>query len=178
MRIIAGTARGTRLESPAGTSVRPTLDRVRESLFNILGDSVQDIAFLDLFAGTGAVGIEALSRGAERAVFVEHTVAHLELIQRNLTKAKLSDYARTVRCTVPQQLGVVGGSYEIVYADPPRSFVDYQTLSTSIHEAGLLAESGRFIIETPTGVQFDNDLGDLHLQDTRVYGDTRLTIFS
>lgn len=178
MRVIAGTARGVRLESPSGTRIRPTLDRVRESLFNILGELVQDIAFLDLFAGTGAVGIEALSRGAKCAVFVDSAANHLALVQRNLDKTKLSDSARTVRCVLPEGLGAVGGSYDIIYADPPREFTDYQTLIEALSEKNLLAESGRIILETPAGTRFDEPIGGLAPLDTRRYGDTRITIFT
>ena len=146
MRVIAGTARGVRLESPSGSKVRPTLDRVRESLFSILGESVLDVGFLDLFAGTGAVGIEALSRGAAKAVFVDSSVNHLALVQRNLAKTKLGARARTVRCSLPDRVHVIGGTFEIIYADPPRMFADYQTLLDGIQSAGLLAESGRIIL--------------------------------
>lgn len=178
MRVIAGTARGVRLESPSGKGIRPTLDRVRESLFNILGDSVQDIAFLDLFAGTGAIGIEALSRGAKNAVFVDSVAGHLALVQRNLEKTKLSDRARTVRCALPERLGAVGGSYAIVYADPPRAFTDYQTLCESLGEKSLLAKSGRFILETRSDIRFDEPIGGLTPLETRKYGETRITIFT
>ncbi len=178
MRVIAGTARGVHLESPPGTEIRPTLDRVREALFNILGDTVQDTAFLDLFAGTGAVGIEALSRGANRAVFADHASPHIELIKRNLSKTKLIHDARTVRCKLPEQFGLIGGAFDIVYADPPRTFTSYQTLSDALLSAKLLAESGRFILETPKGCTFDESLGGLNMLDTRTYGDTRLTIFT
>jgi 16S rRNA (guanine(966)-N(2))-methyltransferase RsmD len=178
MRVIAGTARGTRLESPSGNDVRPTLDRVRESVFNILGDSVQDVAFLDLFAGTGANGIEALSRGAKLAVFADRVTDHLALIQRNLTKTKLADYARTARCTLPDQLSAIGGSYEIVYADPPHVFKDYQTLIDALGNADLIADSGRLILETRADVTFDEEIGGMVPLDSRTWGDTRITIFT
>jgi len=178
MRVIAGTARGTRLESPSGSDVRPTLDRVRESLFNILGDSVQDVSFLDLFAGTGANGIEALSRGAKSAVFVDRVSDHLAMVQRNLNKTKLADFGRTVRCTLPDQISAIGGSYEIVYADPPHAFEDYQTLIAAIANVGLVAELGRFILETRAKVIFDKQVSGLTPSDTRKWGDTRITIFT
>ncbi len=178
MRIIAGTARGVRLESPSGNHIRPTLDRVRESVFNILGDHVHDVAFLDMFAGTGAVGIEALSRGAKSAVFVDYASDQIALVQRNLAKANLSEAARLVRCKLPGQLGIVGGAYEIVYADPPRTFTDYQTLAEALLESGLIAKQGRFILETPKETILADDLGGLLLSDSRTYGDTRISIFT
>ncbi len=178
MRVIAGTARGVRLESPKDSKVRPTLDRVRESLFNILGESVLDVGFLDLFAGTGAVGIEALSRGAAQAVFVDSSANHIALVQRNLDKAKLARNARTVRCALPDRMSAVGGAFEIIYADPPRMFTNYQTLAESIRTNGLLTESGRIILETAAKRPLDDELGGYTAVDSRTYGDTQLTIFT
>lgn len=178
MRVIAGTARGVRLESPKDSKVRPTLDRVRESLFSILGESVLDVGFLDLFAGTGAIGIEALSRGAAHAVFVESAANHIALVQRNLEKAKLAAKARTVRCSLPDRISAVGGTFEIIYADPPRMFTDYQTLVEAIQKNGLLAESGRIILETAAKRPLGDVLGSYTAVDSRRYGDTQLTIFT
>lgn len=178
MRIIAGSARGVRLESPAGMDVRPTLDRVRESLFNILGTSVQDAKVLDLFAGTGAIGIEALSRGADHAVFVDENAAHLAVVERNLVKAKLSERARVLRLSIPGQLHLIRDSFDIVYADPPRVFSDYQTLAESIIAANILRASGRFILETGADTTFEAPLDGLTPSDSRTYGHTRVTIFT
>lgn len=178
MRVIAGTARGVRLESPKDSKVRPTLDRVRESLFSILGESVLDVAFLDLFTGTGAIGIEALSRGAAQAVFVDSAADNVALVQRNLEKTRLAAHARTVRCALPDRLGAVGGTFEIIYADPPRGFTDYQTLAVAVQKHGLLAESGRFILESAAKRPLEDRLGSYTAVDSRTYGETRLTIFT
>jgi 16S rRNA (guanine966-N2)-methyltransferase len=100
MRVIAGTAKGRKLKSVPGEGTRPVTDRVKESLFDILGADVRDAHFLDLFAGTGGVGIEALSRGAAEAVFVEQGRAALETIRANLTITRLANRARIVRADV------------------------------------------------------------------------------
>src|SRR4051812_17540965 len=97
MRVISGTAKGRQLKRVPGESTRPIMDRVKEALFNILGDNIRDGAFLDLYAGTGSVGIEALSRGAERAVFVENTRAAIKTIEENLAVTGLSEYGEIVR---------------------------------------------------------------------------------
>ena len=109
MRIIAGIARGRRIESPAGWSTRPTLDRVRESLFNILAPRVPGAAFLDLFAGTGANGLEALSRGAVRAVLVDNDPAALAVIRRNTTLCGFTDTAQCLRLDLPTGLDRIPG---------------------------------------------------------------------
>jgi 16S rRNA (guanine966-N2)-methyltransferase len=178
VRVIAGSAGGVRLESPRGTEVRPTLDRVRESLFNILGESIRDAAVLDLFAGTGAIGIEALSRGASSAVAVDRSAGHSALIERNLAKTKLRDRGRVLQLSIPDQLGVIGEAFDLVYADPPRSFRDFERLAESIALAGLLVKSGRFVLETAASTVFDGPLGGLRPFDSRVYGHTRITIFA
>src|SRR5437870_4293923 len=106
MRVVAGTARGRRLDAPPGTATRPTSDRVRESVFNSLGslDLVVGATVVDLFAGSGAMGIEALSRGAERATFVESDAAAARVITANLERCGLSDRGRVVASTVERYL--------------------------------------------------------------------------
>jgi 16S rRNA (guanine(966)-N(2))-methyltransferase RsmD len=112
MRVIAGVARGTRLVAPRGAEVRPTSDAMRETLFQILGDAVVDARFLDLFAGSGAVGIEALSRGASCCVLVERSPPCIEANRRNLEATRLDDRARehgTVRRGVRRSAVRLGG---------------------------------------------------------------------
>lgn len=122
MRVIAGSAKGVRLKSPPHGRVRPTTDRIRTVLFDMLGQLVIGSQFLDLCAGTGAVGIEALSRGAERAVFVELDGRCIETIKANLLLTKLFDRAKIVkgdaRRKLPQLLAD-GERFDIVFLDPP-----------------------------------------------------------
>lgn len=122
MRVIAGTSKGVRLKSPPHGRVRPTTDRIRTVLFDMLGQLVIGSQFLDLCAGTGAVGIEALSRGAERAVFIELDGRCIETIKANLLLTKLFDRARIVkgdaRRKLPQLLAE-GERFDIVFMDPP-----------------------------------------------------------
>ncbi len=122
MRVIAGAARGRPLKTVKGLAVRPTTDRVRESLFNVLQPLVAGSVFLDLFAGSGAVGIEALSRGADRAVFVEQAGTHLKIIADNLDKTGLRDRAELLRGDVLNMipsLGVRGERFDLIFLDPP-----------------------------------------------------------
>lgn len=118
MRVIAGAAKGTRLAAvPAG--VRPLSDRAREGFFSSLGESVEGARVLDLFAGTGAVGIEALSRGAASAVFMDSSPAAVETIEENLRRAKLGSSARVVRGDAFRGLPLGMGPYDVLFVDPP-----------------------------------------------------------
>jgi 16S rRNA (guanine966-N2)-methyltransferase len=120
MRVIAGTARGTPLVAPRGSRTRPITDRVKETLFAILGERVPDGRVLDLYAGSGAVGIEALSRGAEHADFVEHDRAAMVALERNLERTRLGDRARVHAADVERFLASSdGGPWDLVVLDPP-----------------------------------------------------------
>jgi 16S rRNA (guanine(966)-N(2))-methyltransferase RsmD len=125
MRIIAGTARRTRLHTVPGDRVRPTTDAMREVLFSSIAGDVPGARFLDLFAGTGAVGIEALSRGAEFAVFVDHDQRCVDTVHENLALARLEDRGEAIRRDVLQALPQVARAYEsfdIVFLDPPYAY--------------------------------------------------------
>ena len=122
MRVIAGKARRLPLISPEGKDTRPTTDRIKETLFNILQDEVPGCHFLDLFSGSGGIGIEALSRGAKEAVFVEFGKEALACIRTNLNKTKLMDQATVLPVEVSygiSKLEKMGKKFDVVYADPP-----------------------------------------------------------
>lgn len=122
MRVIAGKARRLPLISPEGKDTRPTTDRIKETLFNILQDEVPGCHFLDLFSGSGGIGIEALSRGAKEAVFVEFGKEALACIRTNLNKTKLMDQATVLPVEVTygiSKLEKMGKKFDVVYADPP-----------------------------------------------------------
>ncbi len=124
MRVIAGSAGGLRLQYPRGADIRPTTDRVRESLFAGLGDEVTDQRFCDLYAGAGSVGIEALSRGAASAVFVDSDRRCIEALDRNLRHTHLADRATVIRANLPgciERVWQNSGPFDIVFADPPYS---------------------------------------------------------
>lgn len=121
MRVIAGALRGKKLSQPSGRDIRPTSDKMRESVFNILGRRVQGARVLDLFAGTGALGIEALSRGAAFAVFLDHSGPAVRLIEKNLTLCGLSDRARIFKWDISRTLYGLrsAGGFDLVFLDPP-----------------------------------------------------------
>jgi len=121
MRIIAGTAKGRKLVCPKGSKTRPTSDRAREAIFSILGDLVVDANVLDLYAGTGAMGLEALSRGARQAVFVETDLAALQCLNTNIETCRYQDRSVVVSRPVISHLERLdpGDDFELVFADPP-----------------------------------------------------------
>jgi len=120
MRVIAGTAKGIPLQAVPGTGTRPISDRVKEAVFNILGESIIGSYVLDLFAGTGSVGIEALSRGAEQAVFVEKQPKAITTIRKNLQRARLQASARVVQADVFRFLAGEPEPFDLIYVAPPQ----------------------------------------------------------
>jgi 16S rRNA (guanine(966)-N(2))-methyltransferase RsmD len=177
MRVIAGTARGVTLNSPDGTDVRPTSDRVRESLFNILAPVINDSTFLDLFAGTGAVGIEALSRGAAGATFID--AASAGLIKANLAKAHLQSNAIVMMGDYSDALEKCKRNYtsfDIIYIDPPY-FQNLAQDSLKLIAAGsLLNKYGVAIVEVSRDENPPTEEG-FTVCDVRRYGKTKLIFY-
>ena len=175
MRIIAGEKRGARIFASKGHDTRPTSDRAREAAFNLVGP-VDGATVLDLFAGSGAYGLEALSRGAESAVFAEADPAACASIRRNL--AKLSFTAAMVLCrdaiqVLSEEAGA-GRRYDLVLADPPyRMFSDVQT-GLATYLPSVLAENGLAVVETHAREEPDLPLS---LRTSRRYGSARLSLF-
>lgn len=135
MRVIAGEAKGRPLVAARGGGTRSATDRIRETLFAILTPRLQDAVVLDLFAGAGTLGIEALSRGAARATFVEHSRQALAALRQNLRTTKLEDRAEVVATDVVSYLGRTGRSFDLVLCDPP--FADVELLGRVLGHEGL-----------------------------------------
>ena len=171
MRIVAGLYGGRRIAAPAGRSTRPTSDRVREALFSILGDAVHEARVLDLFAGSGALGIEALSRGAREAVFVDSDARAVAAVRANL--AALGAEAAVHRRDAFAWLASAAGTFDLVFADPPYSSAGLT--------AGRLAELLPPLLTDSSLTVTESDKRDplelpLPLADERTYGDTRIAI--
>jgi 16S rRNA (guanine(966)-N(2))-methyltransferase RsmD len=175
MRVIAGMYGGRRIAAPPGSRTRPTSDRVREALFSILGARVDGARVLDLFAGSGALGIEALSRGAESAVFVDDAPAAVRAIRANLDA--LGAGAEIRRADALRFLGAAPGSgaqYDLVFLDPPYRLAD--TLADRLSEAlpAVLAPGAVAVAESDRRAPLALDLPQL---DERRYGDTLIRIY-
>lgn len=177
MRVIAGSARGVPLFSPEGDALRPTLDRVRENLFNILQPWFPGARFLDLFAGTGANGIEALSRGAEAVTFVEADRTAMNLVRRNLEKTRLTDHAVCLQLRLPDHLGQVPGQYDVIFADPPYALEDLEGLLSAIAARDLLREDGILVLEHSRKRSVPEMVGGLTQTRHKKYGETSLSFY-
>jgi 16S rRNA (guanine966-N2)-methyltransferase len=178
VRIIAGSRKGARIFAPKGTDTRPTGDRVREAAFNLIGPGrVEDATVLDLFAGSGAMGLEALSRGAAHVTFVESDRDACRTINRNLDKLRLDD--ATVLCqdalTALRADARAGTRYDLVLVDPPyRRFSSLQNALIQ-HLPELLAPDGLLLLET--AADEEPELPPLAKRTSRRYGSARLTLF-
>jgi 16S rRNA (guanine966-N2)-methyltransferase len=171
VRIVAGEHRGARIFAPKGTDTRPTSDRVREAAFNLIG-SVDDASVLDLFAGSGAMGLEALSRGAASGVFVESDREACRAIERNLEKLRITS-ARIVQRDVLRALATERRTYDLVLCDPPYGYADRDRLGRYLARA--LAPDGLLVYET--GARDEPTVEGLGTRTSRTYGSARLTLF-
>ena len=157
MRVIAGSARRLLLKAPDGMDTRPTADRVKESLFNMLNPDLYGCAFLDLFSGSGAIGIEALSRGAQRAVLVDASMECAGIIKQNLEVTRLGENAEIINEDVYaaiERLGRRGDKFDIIFMDPPYAAGYYVPVMEAIKKADILAAEGYIVAESAKGVDF------------------------
>ncbi len=178
MRVVAGSAKGIRLAGVPGQGTRPISDRVKESLFNILGDWIVDARVLDLFAGTGSVGIEALSRGAAQATFVEKQTRAMKVIRDNLRRTSLSSFARVVQADVFRFLQEEAEPFDLIYVAPPQ----YQglwskTLIALEARPGWLGREGLVVVQIFPKEWQPLDLATLAMVDQRQYGSTMLCFY-
>ena len=177
MRVIAGIARSLKLKTPAGMNVRPTTDRIKETLFNILSPDIYGCTFLDLFCGSGAIGIEALSRGAERAVFVDDNRTSCQFANDNLVFTKLVDKAEVIRADArfaSDTLKSRGLQFDIVFLDPPYDKGFEKTVLEQASFCDILKNDGIVIVECSASTEFDysEDCG-LEVYREKVYGSNK-----
>ena len=180
MRVIAGSHRGRRLTGPRGISLRPTSDKVREALFSILGARIPACRFLDLYAGTGAVGIEALSRGASLATFVESDPKAVQIMRKNLTTCRLLDQAELCLESTERFLRTARssrGPYDVVFADPPYADQDAIGLVLQSWSRGLLTADAVLVIEQQARVDAPAATDHARLIRRYAYGDTALLVY-
>ena len=177
MRIIGGQARGRTLVAPAGEKTRPTQDYVRESLFNILRWDVEDARVLDLFAGTGALALEALSRGAQSAVLVDADRAACAAIRRNMEVSRLGERCRLLTRDYRAAMDALareGAAFDLVFIDPPYRMENTGEMCAALYDGGLLAEAFLLVVEHRSGCAPQLD-ARFDTFDCRTYGDTQIT---
>jgi len=180
MRVISGRYKGRSLHAPSGVQTRPTLDRAREALFSILGYRVDDASVLDLFAGAGTLGIEALSRGARSAVFVESARQPLECLQRNLSAVRHPE-VQVLPLSVDRALKVLsrsGQRFDMVLMDPPYGLGLVPRTIQSLVRFGLLRDGGCIVAEHEARLHPANEYGPLLRTDLRRYGEIAFSIYA
>ena len=177
MRVITGKARGVQLKTPDGMATRPTADRVKEALFSIIQFDVPAAKVLDLFGGTGQLGIEALSRGAKSAVFVDAGEPACRLIKENLHRTKLETDAKVVRSDYLQYLNRCREKYDIIFLDPPYAEVFLENALKRIAEIDILETGGIIVAERPVGKELPWDFEGFTRSKDYKYGTVLLTIY-
>ena len=181
MRVIAGKYRSRPLRSLKGMMLRPTSDRLRETLFNILAPAIQGATFVDLYAGTGAVGIEALSRGARHAVFVEQHAPAVALIRRNLESLGIGAEAEILSLSVEraiERLEARRVHAQIIFLDPPYAADDeYESTLEVLGESSIVAPEARVVVEHLRKRELPERVGDLELVRVVEQGDAALSFY-
>ncbi len=150
MRVISGSARGLKLKAPDGLDTRPTIDRIKESLFNIIANDLYDIDFLDIYSGSGGIGIEALSRGAKCAVFVDFSKESIDVIENNIKAARFAEKACVMKSDVFDailKLGHQKRKFDIIFMDPPYKKGLVEKSLSAIFNADILTKDGFIIAE-------------------------------
>lgn len=180
MRVISGEFRGRKLDKLEGMDIRPTSDRVKESLFNMLGVRLIDCSFLDLFAGTGGIGIEAFSRGATEVVFIDESSNSIKVLKGNLEKLKILDSVKvynTDYINAISHLAADSKSFDIIFIDPPYMKGFEKNALIHISEKKLLKEDGIIVVEHDLKDSMPEQTGSLNLHRQKKYGNTMLSFY-
>lgn len=178
MRIIGGLSRGTKLYTLDGLDTRPTLDRVREALFNILQNNIRDAIVLDLFAGSGAIGLESISRGAQKAVLCDKNKKAIDIIKKNVEKLRVEDKVKIAFTDYENFLNTSKEKFDFIYIDPPYKTNFISDSIKIINNRNLLSDKGIIVAETDEEERVKNEIKELNVSiniyDIRRYGRARL----
>lgn len=177
MRVIAGKAKGIQLNTPEGMLTRPTTDRVKEALFSIIQFDLPGASVLDLFGGTGQLGIEALSRGASKAVFVDARRDACQLIRSNLKKTHLESQASVLQSDYMEYLNRAKEQFQIILLDPPYAEVYLENAIKKITEIDILQSGGIIVAERPLGKELPWEFPDFKRSRDYKYGKILLTVY-
>ena len=177
MRVISGKARGVALKTPEGQRTRPTADRVKEAMFSIVQFDLPGARVLDLFAGTGQLGIEAISRGAKNAVFVDAEETACRLIRENLRKARMEQEGTVIRSDYLAYLSTCRDAFDIIFLDPPYAEVFLENAIKKITEIDILQSGGIIITERPFGKDLPWDFPGFVRSKDYKYGKTLLALY-
>ena len=177
MRVITGTARGVVLKTPEGELTRPTADRVKEALFSVIQFDIPAARVLDLFGGTGQLGIEALSRGARSAVFVDHQEKAVSLIRENLRRTHFLEQGRVVRSDYLEYLKRCRETFDLIFLDPPYAEVFLENALKCIAQIDILADGGIIVTERPVGKELPYEFPGFTRSKDYKYGKTLITLY-
>lgn len=181
MRITGGRLRGRLLAPLKGMRIRPTADKVKEAIFNLIGQDMKSVEALDLFAGTGGLGIETLSRGAQRVFFVDHSSASLRLIRRNLDLCGFEGQGEVIRKDLsrglPKRCALPKAGIDLVFLDPPYGKEYIPPLLAELVSAGILKARSLVVVESAKHEPLPEAFGNLELVQARTYGDTQIRIY-
>jgi len=181
MRISGGRVKGRILSSPKGLLIRPTSDRVREAIFNILGQDLSGLSVLDIFSGTGSLGLEALSRGAGHVVFLDKLRESIDLIKKNIDLCGYGDSGMTLRRDltrgIPWGHPLLMKQFDLVFLDPPYSKNLSTPVLSGLSKGKRLSSGARVVVESGKTESLPLSFPSLEMVDARVYGDTKISIY-
>lgn len=180
MRVISGSARGRTLKAVPGMGTRPTTDKVKEAIFSMIGPYFEGGQVLDLFAGTGGLGIEALSRGMDKAVFVDMDAKAIETIKHNLGQTKFINESEVYKNDAERALkalGKRGTGFDLIFLDPPYRFKIGSDLLLRMEELGLLRANAIAVLEYESSFEYPEAVGGFILARKAVYGETAVSIY-
>ncbi|MBN3526127.1 16S rRNA (guanine(966)-N(2))-methyltransferase RsmD [Paenibacillus apiarius] len=180
MRVISGTARGRSLKPVPGMGTRPTTDKVKEALFSMIGPYFDGGRALDLFAGTGGLGIEAVSRGAEMAIFVDKDPKAVEVVQHNVESAGMKEQCEVYRNDARRAIKALtkrGMQFQLIFLDPPYRLKDADELLMSMWNGGLIGRDATIVVEHDARHQYPSSIGPLYVWKLADYGEIALTMY-
>lgn len=180
MRVISGSARGKKLRSPKDESVRPTLDRIKENIFNIIGFDIKESVVLDLFAGSGGLGIEALSRGASHCTFVDKDKSSITLVQANLKDTRLERNAEAYQMDAEKAIEKFyskGKKFDYIFLDPPYQQGVIQKILKQLQKCNIMQEEGIIIVETDGLENLPDEIYHFTKMKEREYSNTKISIY-
>ncbi len=177
MRVVAGTMRGRKLFSPAKLNLRATSDKVKEALFNIIAFKIEGASFLDLYAGSGSIGIEAISRGAKKVVFIEKDKKNMALLKKNLTLCPQREVGTVFEGTAEDFLKRTNNQFNIAFIDPPYGESDLENRLQTLGNCDTIRSEGIVIVEHFHKTNLPNDVGDLSFLKRYRYGGTALSFY-
>lgn len=177
LRVSGGRYKGRTLRVAPGSTTRPSSQVVRAALFSIISPQIENAKVLDLFAGTGSLGIEALSRGALKAHFVENNHKQFIALNKNLENFSLANETKVFPVSVEKALDTFTETYDVVFLDPPYDYPGVDNLVVKIIKSKILVENGTIILEHSRRVSAPKELPDVRLVKEKTYGDTQISIY-